>query len=60
MKIFIEKKMNKSKMKISSEKNDIFGLAVTAFCMLFYDIKADDVSDISSGEEKIEELLLRI
>jgi hypothetical protein len=34
---------------LSAEKNDIFGLGVTGICMLFNEVKADDISDITEG-----------
>jgi hypothetical protein len=36
-------------MKISAEKSDIFALAITALCMLFHGIRAEEVSDLNDG-----------
>jgi serine/threonine protein kinase len=41
VKILIKEKKNDSEFKISSEKSDIFALAVTVLCLLNYDVVAD-------------------
>lgn len=40
LKIYLKNKLNNNKFKISAEKCDLFGLAVTALCLLFHDVKA--------------------
>jgi hypothetical protein len=47
-------------MKISAEKSDIFALAVTAICMLFHGVRAEEVSDLKDGKELVVELLKKI
>jgi hypothetical protein len=47
-------------LKISAEKSDIFALAVTAICLMFNEVKAEEISDLGTGKKTIEELLKRI
>jgi hypothetical protein len=52
--------INLSKFNLSAEKQDIFALAVTAFCLLFYDVRASEISDLKKGPALIKSLLEKI
>ena len=48
-----ETEENEKRIKKNAEKGDIFSLAISAFTLLFHDVKAAELSNLKKGPAKV-------